>query len=58
MYDFYFLETNITYFKRLFSTIFFFFLRNQEIIFQLNIKVAIKHKINKYIYIYIYKIIL
>ena len=46
MYDFYFLETNITYFKRLFSTI-FFFLRNQEIIFQLNIKVAIKHKINK-----------
>ena len=47
MYDFYFLETNITYFKRLFSTIFFFFLRNQEIIFQLNIKVAIKHKINK-----------
>ena len=46
MYDFYFLETNITYFKRLFSTI-FFLLRNQEIIFQLNIKVAIKHKINK-----------
>ena len=45
MYDFYLLEMTITYFKRLFSTNFFY--RNQEIIFQLNIKVATKHKNKK-----------